>query len=139
MTPSNYIECFFVALLGMAISTLLILNSLSRKAKKANLQFSISSYFHDEVFVMAANFLWIITAMLCINWLTAWKPEWKNFVVPSFFFIGYLGSDVASRLASVANAKLNRAIDYKTNIADEATGTLGAPTPTNGGLKEPKP
>lgn len=130
MNLTTYVECFFVALLGMAISTLLILNSLKRKAKKANLEFSIKTYFKDEVFVMAANFLWIIVAMLCINWLTNWKPEWKNFIVPGFFFIGYLGSDVASRLASVANARLNKAIDYKTSIADEATGTLDKPTPT---------
>jgi hypothetical protein len=46
-----------------------------------------------------------------------------------FGTIGYVGSDIASRFFSVVNNRLNSAIDYKTNQADEANGTLGTPTP----------
>jgi hypothetical protein len=42
--------------------------------------------------------------------------------------VGYTGSDIASRIFGVVNKKINSAIDYKTTVADQATGDTEAPT-----------
>jgi hypothetical protein len=49
-----------------------------------------------------------------------------------FVFIGFTGSYVILQLMSVAKKKFRNAVDYKTTISDQATGTLDKPTPTNG-------
>ena len=64
-----------------------------------------------------------------IDWEAVRDMQDKNIKI-GFAFIGYTGSDVLNRVFSVANKKLNSAIDYKTNIADGATGNLEKPTPT---------
>lgn len=131
MTTQFYIECFASGFFGLLLSTLLILKSLQRKARIGNLQFSIGQYLKDEVLLIVANFVWVAACLFFIKYFMRWKPEYANFVVFGFFFIGYLGSDVASRLASVANRRLNAGLDFKTTKADEAAGLdPKIPTPT---------
>jgi hypothetical protein len=102
---------------------------LSRKATAANLEFSVGGYFKDDKFIVAANFLTILAGLVCLKYVLRWQPTWENFIVPGFFLLGYFGSDVPTRLASVANRRLNAAIDYKTTIADQVAG-LDPKTPT---------
>ena len=49
-------------------------------------------------------------------------------ILLAFATIGYSGSDIASRLFSVVNSRINGAIDYKTTQADKANGTENTPT-----------
>lgn len=125
-----YIKCFILGILGMTISTLLILNSLSKKAKAANVIFKPTTYFNDDKFLIIGNFLWILVVMMLLDFIAGWKPDWEKFFLPGFFLMGWVGCDLASRLVSVANKRINSAIDYKTTISDTQTGTLDNPTPT---------
>lgn len=50
-------------------------------------------------------------------------------IVILFSTLGYTGVDIALRLFSVTNKKINAAIDYKTTQADAANNTTDHPTP----------
>lgn len=130
MSIQLYLQCFLIALLGSLLQTTFKMRSLQIKAKLANLEFSITQYFKDDWIVMSGNIITIILCLFFTDEVINIKPEVIDYLKIAFAFVGYTGSDILNRVFSVANKKLNSAIDYKTNIADEATGNLGTPTPT---------
>ena len=130
MNMQLYAQCFFIALLGSLLQTTFKMRSMQIKAKLANLEFSVKQYLKDDWIVLSGNIITIIMCLFFISEVTNIKPEVMDYLKIGFAFIGYTGSDVLNRVFSVANKKLNSAIDYKTNIADGATGNLEKPTPT---------
>lgn len=122
-----------MGLIGLALSTLTILSSLIKKSRAANLIFDWKLFWSVDIFIQIAGTLLTIAGFLiCLHPALAKYPSWADNVLVIllvFATVGYLGSDVASRIFSVVNARINAAIDYKTNQADEANGTLGTPTP----------
>jgi hypothetical protein len=129
MTLYVYLECFAVALVGMALHTALKMKSLQDKARLANVEFKLRNYFAQDWLSITASILTIILFLFFIDNILKWKPSVLDYLKILFGFIGYTGSDIASRLFSVVNKKINTAIDYKTTVADEQTGDLGNPTP----------
>lgn len=129
MTLQLYLELFAVALVGMALHTVLKLKSLQDKARKANVEFKVGTYFKEDWLSMVASGLTIIMFLLFVDNILNWKPQVMGYLNIGFAFVGYTGSDIASRLFSVVNKKINTAIDYKTTVADEQTGNLENPTP----------
>lgn len=129
METELYIKCFVVALVGMSLQTVLKLKSLKSKAKVANVQFSISDYFREDWLSISASLLTIIMVLLFIDEVFNINQKIINYIKIGFAFVGYTGSDIASRLFSVVNKKINDAIDYKTTLADTATNNLDNPTP----------
>lgn len=121
MTPISYIVCFSVGVIGMALQTVLKIKSLQDKARVANMPFKASSYFKEDWLSVVASLLTIILFLFFIDNITKWKPETVKFLKIGFAFIGYTGSDVASRLFSVVSKKINSVIDIKTDIADGIT------------------
>jgi len=67
--------------------------------------------------------------MFFIDELALFSAYVMQYVKFGFAFVGYTGSDIMSRIFSVVNKRINKAIDYKTTIADESTGTTAKPTP----------
>ena len=124
-----YISCALMGLLGLLLSTITVIQSLKNKAKIANVIFTVSSYFKDDgVLTMAGSSVMIIMGLVVLEYV----PPSTNplLLIAIFATAGYTGSDLASRFFSVANKRINDAIDYKTTIADKASGTLDNPTPT---------
>jgi len=118
-----------MGLLGLLLSTITVIQSLKNKAKIANVIFTVSSYFKDDgVLTMAGSSVMIIMGLVVLEYV----PPSTNplLLIAIFATAGYTGSDLASRFFSVANKRINDAIDYKTTIADKASGTLDNPTPT---------
>jgi hypothetical protein len=113
-----YFQCFAVALTGWALHTSLKLRSLQVKSKAANLEFKVKDYFYDDWLVIVSCFLTIILFLLFIDEVFNINEKIIDYVKIGFGFVGYTGSDVASRLFSLADKKINTVIDYKTNIAD---------------------
>lgn len=121
------IACIFMGLLGLALSTLLILRSLSNKAKAANVVFTTAGYFKADWFTPVASLVSILMAFILLPYAPKnWSPAISLLL---FGTVGYMGSDIMSRVFSVVNKRINAAIDYKTTISDTATNTLDAPTP----------
>jgi hypothetical protein len=129
MTIQLYIICFVVAILGMALQTILKLRSIKTKAALANVSFNPLTYFKEDWLSIAASLITIILTLFFVSEILNWNALVINYVKIGFAFVGYTGSDIMSRLFSVVNARINSAIDYKTTIADTATGTLDKPTP----------
>lgn len=118
MTPQLYITCFVVALLGMSLQTALKMKGLQDKANLANIEFKVSYYFKQDWLSITAS---ILTIAMCLFFLTDilnWKPEVINYIKLGFAFVGYTGSDIASRLFGVVNKRINNVIDIKTNVSD---------------------
>lgn len=128
MTFKLYLVCFVVALVGMALQTALKMKGLQDKARMANVEFKARSYFVQDWLSIVASFLTIILFLLFIDNILKWKPAVIDFVKIGMAFVGYTGSDIASRIFGVVNKKINTAIDYKTSVADAATGDLDTPT-----------
>ncbi len=118
MQTIMYLQCFAVAIIGWALHTSLKLRSIQIKSKAANLEFKVRDYFNDDWLVIISCFLTIILFLLFIDEVFNINEKIIEYVKIGFGFVGYTGSDIASRLFSLADKKINSVIDYKTNIAD---------------------
>lgn len=137
-----YLNCFFISLIGLGLSVLAVIFNLKKKAKLANIFFDLKLYWKSDLWIQVAG-----TMLTCGLFLMLLNPFLKQypqfadnvFVILIFFSaVGYFGSDIASRLFSVVNTRINTAIDYKTTQADTANGTLDAPTPAMKPIDKPK-
>lgn len=124
-----YLNCFLVALIGMVLQALLKIKSIQEKATKANIKFSAKDYLIDDWVSHLASFVTIIMFLFFIDELSGISPKIVNYLKIGFAFVGYTGSDIASRLFSVVNKRINNVIDQKTTISDITTGTT-TPTPS---------
>lgn len=135
-----YLNCFFISLIGLGLSLLSVIYSLTKKARVANVIFDWKLFFKADLIIQFIGTL--LTVFLFLMLLGPFLKQFPKYAGNTFgilvFFatVGYVGSDIASRLFSVVNSRINGAIDYKTNQADEANGTLGVPTPA---VKNPQP
>lgn len=136
-----YLNCFLISLIGLGLSLLSVIYSLTTKAKKANVIFDWTLFAKADLVIQAIGTA--LTVALFLMLLPSFIEQYPKYgsnrfgVLLFFATIGYIGSDIASRFFSIVNKRINSAIDYKTDIADTQTGNLGTPTPA---LKpEPKP
>jgi hypothetical protein len=118
MTLHLYVACFAIALIGMALHMALKMKSLQDKARAANVVFKARQYFHDDWLSILGSLLTIFMFLLFIDNVLKWKPALIDFVKIFFAFVGYTGSDIASRLFGVLNTKINSVIDQKANALD---------------------
>lgn len=128
MTHEVYIQCLIAALIGNLIHIGVKIVSLAKDHKLANLEFSFIGYLKDDKWALIVDLLSSVGLVYIIDeWL---NDEWIAGKVKSiFFFVGFTGSYVVLQLMSVAKKKFRAAIDHKTNIADQVSGTLDKPTP----------
>jgi len=131
MSIKLYLTLFAIAAIGQLLFNVLKIKGLQDKAALANVQFNTIDYFKKDWLSLLASFLTVLLVLLCLDSLLKWKPEAIDYVKPIFAFVGYTGSDIASRIFGVMNKRINSAIDYKTTISDTQTGTLDAPTPAS--------
>jgi hypothetical protein len=120
------LQFFAIALLGSLIHASLKLRSLQQKAKVGNAgAFNAWQYMKEDVFAHVAAFATILLALFFaadtlhhLTLLIGNDVRAMLIVKGIFAFVGYSGSDVASRLFGAASKRLNTIIDQKTNIAD---------------------
>ena len=130
MTPKDYITLAIISLLGMGLQMLLKARSIQEKARKANVVFSFKEYLFDDRISHGVSLITIALFMFFITEAINFNPIVADYLKLGFGFIGYSSADIASRIFSVVNKRVNNAIDYKTTQADEANGTADKPTPT---------
>lgn len=129
MTPQGYLMCGLVALFGMLLQILLKGIAVQKKARLANVEFKFIEIFTNDWLSHLASIVTIILALFLVDEFTNISEKVTDYIRIGFAFVGYTGSDIASRLFSVVNSKVNAAIDYKTTIADQANNTTDKPTP----------
>lgn len=130
MESIDYLVLFFIAFLGMLLQMLLKIKSIQDKARKANVIFSVREYLLDDWVSHSISIVTIIMFMFFITEAVTFNAVVAKYLKLGFAFVGYSSADIASRIFSVVNRRVNTAIDYKTTIADEANGTTDNPTPT---------
>jgi archaellum biogenesis protein FlaJ (TadC family) len=118
MTITLYITCFIVAMIGMLLQTVLKIKSLQDKARAANVTFNPSTYFKNDWLSIVASILTIVMFLFFIDYILKWRPGAVDYLKILFAFVGYTGSDIASKLFGVISKKINTAIDEKTTISD---------------------
>lgn len=126
----DYAVIFLIAVLGQLLQMLLKIKSLQEKAKKANVVFSTKEYLRDDWVSHCISLVTIVLFMFFINEMVTFNASVSKYLKMGFAFVGYSSADIASRIFSVVNRRINDAIDYKTTQADTANGTVDQPTPT---------
>jgi hypothetical protein len=129
MTTALYLQCLLAATLGGMFQTMMKLKSIRDKSRMANVQFSAKQFLADDWFIMVGNQIFIFICLLVIGeWA---KPDtvFMDKIKSLFVFIGWAGSDLALRLFSYADKRVNAAIDYKTTQIDTINNTADKPTP----------
>src|ERR1700752_174560 len=101
MSITLYLECFLIALVGMALQTILKIKSIQQKAIAANIKFSIADYFKQDWGSILASLLKIILFLLILDNILKWQPGVVDYLKIGFAFVGWTGSDLANRLFSV--------------------------------------
>jgi hypothetical protein len=128
-----YLESGLMSLVGLGLSMLAVLKSLTTKAKLANVIFNWKLYFSTDLILQLIGTVFTVAGgLILLQPFLINYPQFasNNFkILIGFATIGYVGSDIASRLFSVVNGRINAAIDFKTTQADTANGTVDAPTP----------
>lgn len=105
-----YLKCFAVALIGMALQTVLKMKSLDSKAKAAGITFKPTDYFKEDWLSITASILTIFMFLFFISDIMHFSPNTINYIRVLFAFVGYTGSDIASRLFSEINKRFNNTI-----------------------------
>jgi hypothetical protein len=114
----TYVECFAVALIGFGIHLLLKFNSLRKKAIVGNAEFSFKSFLYDDWPAFLAGLFFIFLCLLVVDEVLHLSPAIVSKIKIMFSIVGYFNSDLAMRLFSTANKKINETINHKTDIAD---------------------
>lgn len=115
---SLYVQCFFVALLGMVFAIVLKMRSTDLKARAANVPFDWVQFIKEDWLSHVLSVLTIAIAMFFLQDAISLYPRAVYYMKAIFATVGYTGSDIMSKLFSAANKRLTTIIDEKTNRAD---------------------
>lgn len=128
-----YLACSIVSILAMLLTQVVIVQKQRTKYRVANLQWEWKVYWQSDFILQVVGTVFTVgIGLVLLFYFLQQYPKAKDmpFFIASFFaFVGYTGTDVATKFFSSINSRYNSAVDYKTNIADQATGTIDSPTP----------
>lgn len=115
----NTMDYLIPGILGIMFHVFVIkVASAKIKSKAANLQFSFGQYLKDEWVVLIGNLICVCMLIVGLDELIGIKPSIAKIVKWLFFFVGISGSSIFMFAFSVADRKIRKVIDIKTNIAD---------------------
>lgn len=119
MTTNTYIMCFLAGLLGILFHLFAVkIPSTKTRATVANMKFTYSAFFQDELAAILASFLTVIIFLVLLDEFIAFKPDVLPYVKAAFVFVGFTGSSILIAALGKASAKINTIVDVKTNLAD---------------------
>lgn len=119
MTPSLYIQCVLMLLLGQALQLFLIkIPAVKERCRVANKVFSWSEWWNSDWNLVVATAVLGAMAIIGLDQIVHWKPEILDYVKWFFAAIGAFGSNLLLSKWSSFEKSLNTIIDKKTNIAD---------------------
>lgn len=110
--------CMVLAILGVACHTLLKANGLKSDAKVANLEFSFKEYLLNDWISITLSILAGIAWVFLFDEAARNYPDIQNWLRGSFFVVGLSGSYLIQRLSNKTKKAINKAVDVKTDIAD---------------------
>src|SRR6188768_1902841 len=115
-------------LVGMILQMLMKAKSIQDKSRAGNIQFKFFEYFTQDWLSHLISTVAVFLFLLLVRRRLHQIPQSMYELVLAFSAtVGYMGADLVSRFFSITNKRVNAALDYKTNIADEKSGTLNSP------------
>lgn len=120
MIPNQlYLQCFVAGLLGILFHVFVVkLPSVKARAKAANVEFSIKSYFQDDWVALGAALITVLIAVFALDELLGYRPNVLKYIKYLFFFVGFTGSSLLIALLGKTTKAINDIVDVKTDIAD---------------------
>lgn len=131
MTREIYVDCVIAALIGNVIHIIFKIMSLAKEHKTSNIEFTLKGYWKDDMWVIIGDIASSFVLVFIVDeWVVDEQYAWVlDKIKTVFVFVGLTGSYLVMYFFSVATKKLQRAIDHKTSIADQQSGTVDKPTP----------
>jgi hypothetical protein len=128
MTTTTYLLCFVAGLLGIALHIFAVkIPATKTRAIAANIKFSYSAYFQDDLAAILASFIALLVYVVCLKELLDYKPVIKPFITFGSVFVGFTGSSIIVAILGKASAKINAIVDVKTDVADQVEPTSEQP------------
>lgn len=120
MTTLTYLLCFLAAFLGMVFHvTAVKIPGVKKSANVANMKFSYSAFFEDELAALLANLCVIFIWLLVLGEAVAYKPFILPYIIGISVLIGFSGSSLLLALLGKAQNKINDIVNVKTDISDQ--------------------
>lgn len=118
ITSFDLLTYFMVAIISLAVTHLLQMNTYVQKFAKANIEFDAMKYLKGERYGIVASIGVVIISLMTINeWVDAYQFLGK-FTGVVFAIVGSIGTWGFSLAMGTTKKVLWNAIDKKTNIAD---------------------
>ena len=119
MSLSTYLWCFLAGVLGTLIHLFAVkIPAVKKSAVAANIKFTYSGLFEDELAAILANLFSILAVLLVLDEVLKFKPELLSWLKIFFLTFGFMGSSLMVAWLGKAADKINSVVDVKTNIAD---------------------
>jgi hypothetical protein len=115
---NTYIFCFIAGLIGILFHICLKIPEMKKRFKVANIEFSLSKYFQDDMWGIIASIVTVIAAIFILDEIVDFYPallKWSKFF---FIFIGYTGSSLLVTALGKTADYVNKIVDVKTDVAD---------------------
>lgn len=120
MTITTYLLCFAAAFLGMVFHvTAVKIPGVKKSAAVANMQFTYSGFFQDELAAILANVCVILIWVVILDELIKYKPDILPYIIGISVLIGFSGSSLLLAVLGKAQAKINSIVNVKTDISDQ--------------------
>lgn len=120
MTITTYLLCFAAAFLGMVFHvTAVKIPGVKKSASVANMQFTYSGFFQDELAAILANVCVILIWVVILDELIKYKPDILPYIIGISVLIGFSGSSLLLAVLGKAQAKINSIVNVKTDISDQ--------------------
>lgn len=115
----EHLEYLLLGVFGVVLHSLFKCKSLNEDAIAANLQFSfVRDYIQKDFYGLLASLLSPLIWYFIFAELAAKYPSLENFVLTSFFVMGFMGSYIFQLALGRMKKQIRRVVDEKTNIAD---------------------
>lgn len=119
METQTYIVCFALGILGVLLHIFgMKLPAVRKRAKDANLPFTIKDYLSEDYPAIIASMITVVIAVLIIDEMVGYNPSYMRYIKFFFAFIGYTGSSILIGAFGKFDKGISAIVDAKTNELD---------------------
>lgn len=116
---SLYVLCFVCGVIGQLLHLFVVkLPAEKRRAKKANIKFSLVEYFKEDWIAIGANTVAMLGLVILLDEIIGFNPSFVRGIKFGYIGFGYSGSSALIALLGKYGIKNEDIVDKKTDIAD---------------------
>lgn len=116
---SLYVLCFVCGVIGQLLHVFVIkLPAEKRRAKKANIKFSLIEYFKEDWIAIGANTVALIGLVILLDEIIGFNPSFVRGIKFGYIGFGFMGSSSLIALLGRYGLKTEAIVDVKTDELD---------------------